>query len=277
MRVGDKRRSIPLVKKGDGDYAKVRIGSAKLASLSARICPDYGCRAILPESLVERLGLPIAKLSSGYITYEMDIDSNFYETEINYENDEVVTARLCRVHRFEINGIMIDDHFDAFYIPGRKKVPLTIGGHLLNKFNYQIQDGRLWIDVLNKTHIGKRSAAGFYCFDCKQTLCKSGKRYVNYEASQWHRCCPKCHKTPVQETLETSALGVEIGTNNNITEEKIGVRSCSAFNWAMKREFLADVVQVRNEYDDLFTLEEFMQIVDCCPIQLTHSIGETFE
>lgn len=33
---------------------------------------------------------------------------------------------------------------------------------------------------------------------------------------------------------------------------------------------------IENEYGDLFTIEEFKQIFEECPIQYTHTIGEYF-
>ena len=46
-------------------------------------------------------------------------------------------------------------------------------------------------------HIGKRSAAGLYCYYCGTTLCKNGADFIHtvcepYE--EWYKVCPICGK-----------------------------------------------------------------------------------
>lgn len=151
-------------------------------------------------------------------------------------------------------------------------------------------NGQEWLDGVRDdptVHIGKRSAAGLYCFDCGVTLCKDGTRGVHLGRSEWHDKCPKCGKSRTPEELDRSSAGVELGFNNNPTEEKTGVRSCSSFNWAMNRETelfkrvrkqgmkLNDPCIV-DEYGRKYTAHEFIDLLDACPLQFGDSIGSWF-
>lgn len=124
-------------------------------------------------------------------------------------------------------------------------------------------------------HIGKRSAAGRYCWDCKVTLCKQGESFVHRDA-EWFDKCPKCGKsTKAKKGLSTSSAGRELGFNKGEFKEKTGVCSCSSFSWAiypykLKGESVVD------EYYSEYTIEEFQQILKECPIEIFHSIGVDF-
>lgn len=126
----------------------------------------------------------------------------------------------------------------------------------------------------NGGHIGKRSAAGWYCWDCKQTFCVNGEEHVHYtklppnEAElqrdrerllaypglspsgfptafenqwmrrdvTWHKKCPKCGKRPPNESIAEGAVGRELGFNKKLTSKKNGVTSCASFSWAMPKK-----------------------------------------
>lgn len=146
-------------------------------------------------------------------------------------------------------------------------------------------------------HIGKRSAAGLYCWDCKLTLCHEGESQVHHRPT-WYGACPKCGQKVVKESLEVSAVGRELGFNKSQPQQRQGVRSCSSFSWAMEPErllqqacsyqsrqvslpFLSLKVEspqytVEDEYGQLYTLVEFRQILDECPIQFKDMIGREF-
>jgi len=156
-------------------------------------------------------------------------------------------------------------------------------------------------DAMNPNyHIGKRSAAGAYCFDCGITLCLRGEKAVHdSEDSEWSDICPICNKKSTEETFENSSVGLELGFNHNPVEKKEGVRSCSSFSWAMSKIMLhvkaaevmfdnakkdsssdashkvAGEICIVNEYDKEFTLQQFLDIVEACPIHF-NCIRETF-
>ena len=121
---------------------------------------------------------------------------------------------------------------------------------------------------LNGQHIGKRSAAGPYCWDCGITLSKGR---VHYDDG-WYEKCPKCGKTPKDEGWE-SAAGRELGFNKTKPKRKTGVASCSSFTWANK---LGKIKFVKDEYDRKFTVKQFKMIFNECPIQFYHLMGENF-
>jgi hypothetical protein len=138
-----------------------------------------------------------------------------------------------------------------------------------------------------KFHIGKRSAAGLWCWDCGVTLNKLGDRGVHHSCQVighdafcncgWYKSCPKCGKKPVNEGLSHSSAGRELGFNHDQPKKKTGVQSCSSFSWCMDPEvFLKKRVTIWNEYGDNFSRDEFLAILKECPIQSKGSIGQWF-
>lgn len=145
----------------------------------------------------------------------------------------------------------------------------------------------------NETHIGKRSAAGYYCWDCGVTLCADGEDRVHYN-SNWLDACPKCGKTKSDEGWE-SAVGRELGFAKNKPAAKTGVASCCSFSWAIEPDALRTWMRdaqaicpectrphenpdhiIKDEYGRLFTPAEFEEILEECPIQYTTMIGREF-
>ena len=126
-------------------------------------------------------------------------------------------------------------------------------------------------------HIGKRSAAGAYCWDCGVTLCK-GK--VHFEDA-FHDTCPGCGKGRTKETLRESAAGLELGFAEPRKEKPAGVRSASSFSYAQAPELVtARLVRgwhVEDEYGRRLTAAEFRaQVLDQCPITFTDMVGQEF-
>jgi hypothetical protein len=128
-------------------------------------------------------------------------------------------------------------------------------------------------------HIGKRSAAGFYCWDCGETLCKGGVKFVHSGVIGWHDNCPKCGNTREQETLDNSSAGRELGFNTGKPKKKKGVRSCSSFTWVVHRKQVEDSWKRRgivDEYGKKYTIKEFRSVLEECPIQIFDMIGQEF-
>ena len=142
-------------------------------------------------------------------------------------------------------------------------------------------------------HIGKRSAAGMYCWDCNVSLHKLGENevhnthgiYKGHDLNQmiaereeyWYDKCPECGQRQKEETLTDSSAGRELGFNKNPPEKKTGVASCLSFSWAMKPDhFARNVVEVWDEYSRQYTLKEFKKILEECPIRFYELIGKEF-
>jgi hypothetical protein len=154
-------------------------------------------------------------------------------------------------------------------------------------------------------HIGKRSSAGPYCWDCRITLCKKGEQDIHMGCRKpghiacdcgWHKECPKCGAKPVKEGLEAGSGGRELGFNKSRPKAKTGVQSCASFTWAMSPDTLSSYVSqgsagqcpccnrdyddkekiIQDEYGDLFTWHEFLMILEECPVQYNDSIGQEF-
>lgn len=126
--------------------------------------------------------------------------------------------------------------------------------------------------TLDGRHIGKRSAAGRYCWDCGITLCKGRVHY----GDGFHDACPQCGAAPLKESIETSSAGRELGFNNAPPEAKTGVQSCSSFSWAMEVGELEGEPAIEDEYGRQYTAPEFQQVLEECPIRFTDSIGIEF-
>lgn len=130
-------------------------------------------------------------------------------------------------------------------------------------------------------HIGKRSAAGWYCWDCRVTLCMGGNRGVHMgRDDQWYNACPSCKKPIPKEDLSESSAGRELGFNKSNPKKKKGVASCSSFSWACQPDLIENLPPrakiIENEYGDKFTAKQFEAVLDECPIRFYSSIGKEF-
>lgn len=146
-----------------------------------------------------------------------------------------------------------------------------------------------------KWHIGKRSAAGLFCWDCNVTLCKAGNAGIHVGENslnmsenprrRWHSACPICRSTPAAEPLANSSGGRELGFNKNAPTAKRGVASCSSFTWAMSQEELKNKIKkwrfwpwktvVVDEYGHRFTAKQFEAVLSECPVRF-NMVGSNF-
>ena len=130
-------------------------------------------------------------------------------------------------------------------------------------------------------HIGKRRAAGLYCWGCGVTLCKGRVHY----GDEFHDACPKCGSKPAAEGLKDgSPAGVELGFSGPRDRRPSGVRGCSSFTWAEEpaavrrrcEERMDDPVVV-DEYRRAMTGGEFLRMLASnCPIEFTDMVGQVF-
>lgn len=128
-------------------------------------------------------------------------------------------------------------------------------------------------------HIGKRSAAGLYCWDCKITLHSGGNSQVHQgrrAEGKWLTACPICDKTRGEESLDSSTVGRELGFNKSKPQQKTGVASCSSFNWAMPPERLVSIAEIEDEYGHQLSQAEFIAMLEECPIRFCNMIGKEF-
>lgn len=136
-------------------------------------------------------------------------------------------------------------------------------------------------------HIGKRSAAGTYCWDCKRTLCKGGEGKIHYGnggPDEWLTACPICGKSdkPVKGWKGAAAVELGFAKPNDVLPK--GVQTCSSFSWAQepasvrarcvksKAKFL-----IVDEYGRGMSGKEFLAMLDSnCPVTFIGSIGKWF-
>lgn len=137
------------------------------------------------------------------------------------------------------------------------------------------------VDNKEYKHIGKRSAAGLYCWDCGLSLSAGGHDCVHQSNSRSLKECAVCGLKPKKEILENSSVGRELGFNKAIPEPKTGVASCSSFTWAVSPGLFFDINNAKNtsiedEYGRKYSPEEFSDILSECPIKFFGSIGTEF-
>jgi hypothetical protein len=136
-------------------------------------------------------------------------------------------------------------------------------------------------------HIGKRSAAGLYCWDCNLTLCKDGNDGVHKAPSngvhhtflglnssgKWYDECPGCGKTPNIKGMP-KPMAVELGFAKPEIKRPTGVCGCFSFTYAQDRKKVRSVCEshlddkiIVDEYDREFTGAEFLTMLEMnCPI-----------
>ena len=152
------------------------------------------------------------------------------------------------------------------------------------------------VDQNIENHIGKRSAAGPFCWTCGITLCRQGNSEIHTGDNDWYDACPQCGEKLSDEPLEESTTGRELGFNKNKPRKKSGVRSCSSFTWAIDpvewkliRNDLASILSsldkesrtktgwvIEDEYGRRFSIQEFQEVLLECPVQFFDSIGREF-
>jgi len=152
----------------------------------------------------------------------------------------------------------------------------------------------------NGKHIGKRSAAGSYCWSCNMTLREGGEDLVHQSSRHfakngfgftdsdinkgWHKSCPVCGE---KRTNDTNAALIELGfeePNNDNSKKRTGVQSCSSFNYARSQAELSKYLKrvwnkkvIKDEYGRKFTGKEFDEMIrNNCPIKITKHIGVEF-
>lgn len=133
------------------------------------------------------------------------------------------------------------------------------------------------LDTGELAHIGKRSAAGEYCWDCRTTLCKGGNSQIHSGHSDWYEKCPGCGKSYGDEKGKGAGF-VELGFAKPYGEdERRGVRTCSSFSWGIEKGSLEVIKDIKDEYGHEYSVSRFLsEVLENCPVQYFESIGREF-
>jgi len=134
-----------------------------------------------------------------------------------------------------------------------------------------------------RVHLGKRSAAGRYCWDCDVTLCVGGRLRV-HSGDPFLPACPSCGEPFIAEGLTQGPAGVELGFVKANVERPKGVRGASSFSWAQDPATVrsaclehGDERLIVDEYGREMTCREFLAMLEAnCPLEFTDSIGSWF-
>jgi len=138
--------------------------------------------------------------------------------------------------------------------------------------------GTNFYDAVTGRHLGKRAAAGLYCWDCRVTLCREGESRIHTTPSQtgWYAACPSCGRAPEEERLVDSAAGCELGFKSTMPQPEYGVIGCASFSWAVEPRSLETVEAIVDEYGNKYTFHEFVVMLEECQIQHLDLIGVGF-
>lgn len=132
-------------------------------------------------------------------------------------------------------------------------------------------------------HLGKRSAAGRFCWDCNLTLHRGGPSQIHY-SSEWHERCPGCGALPQPVSLSSGAAAVELGFAPAAMVRPTGVGTCASFTWAAPKDEVVAWCRrhprakiIEDEYGQMLSGTEFLTMLEsCCPIEFHHAVGERF-
>lgn len=134
-------------------------------------------------------------------------------------------------------------------------------------------------------HIGKRSAAGPYCWDCDVTLIVGGNSKIHHSGSITLNNCPKCGAPWIKNRgLSEGPAAIELGFAQPAVTRPTGVRGTSSFSWAQEPERVGAICEkhaeeqiVEDEYGRLLTGREFLDMLLAnCAVQFTEWIGQEF-
>lgn len=136
-----------------------------------------------------------------------------------------------------------------------------------------------------RIHIGKRSAAGLFCWDCDRTLCPGGKAGIHMGGNHpWPDACPQCGAKNNPEGVAAGPGALELGFAPPRDERPKGVRGTSSFSWAQNPDTVRraceahmDESVVIDEYGRALTGREFLLMLRAnCGVEFTDSIGMAF-
>lgn len=151
----------------------------------------------------------------------------------------------------------------------------------------KLDDGRTADDFDDlgdpEIHIGKRSAAGWFCWDCMVPLVEGGATMVHQSAARCLDACPKCGAAKPERSTHNPVM-VELGFAESAVQRPTGVSGASSFSWAQtpsvvraRCEQHCDDELVSDEYGRRMTGGDFLRMLNSnCPIESTRFVGRWF-
>ncbi len=110
-------------------------------------------------------------------------------------------------------------------------------------------------------HIGKRWAAGIWCWDCKVRCFVESDEVPFFKSLE---ACPKCGK-PVTKGNGFNPAMRELGFDKTREHNHVGIDGASGFNWHAKDKRdalrkLRGIKKVRTEYGDYWSIKRFWRM-----------------
>lgn len=120
-------------------------------------------------------------------------------------------------------------------------------------------------------HIGKRSAAGIWCWDCKVPMYDESVQVplAGITIPKQLDACPNCGKKYVEKKSKFNPAMRELGFDKSKPKKRVGINGASSFTWCIDeyyglgktvkeiKEKLSKIKYVITEYDEKWTIKEF--------------------
>lgn len=135
-------------------------------------------------------------------------------------------------------------------------------------------------------HIGKRSAAGLFCWKCGIGQCK-WSRDVHQGPGRMELgtfdTCPGCGNSfEIKATGWDHTAGVELGFAKSRNLSRTGIGTASSFTWTMlshkwklQSMITDDRKVIRDEYGDEYTAREFLE-EELCNVAYENLLTDVF-
>lgn len=122
--------------------------------------------------------------------------------------------------------------------------------------------------TLDKVHIGKRTADGVWCWNCR-VRAKIIEDPMDSKKFFWY--CPKCGQKGCNETLY-SPVARELGFDESNPRKHIGIDGANGFIWQVGEFGLGNTIDeikknikkrkyVKTEHGDKWTIEKFQDML----------------
>lgn len=243
---------------GTNFYLKKNNETKKLVEEKYKFMLLENLNRLLPRErhqyLVDLFGLATKMAKAEYLREFSYLQTSYENTNRTCDlleklGEEAQTIREENGRRYSFaNDVLGKRVFDSFEMHEKYAKQLT---HFCRKNEIVFTDLDLISDLINEKindftekegyHIGKRSAAGYYCKKCNVTLCDGGFAGIHSSDTSFYDECPICHS------------------------DKDVAYVCS-FNWQWSKNFWMSIfveldgVVILDEYENEFTIQEFLKV-----------------
>ena len=131
--------------------------------------------------------------------------------------------------------------------------------------------------TLNGKHIGKRYAAGIWCWDCRRRVScdRTGQKWI----------CAKCSKHSTAKNLSFNPAYLELGFIKTISKRHHTIDGASGFIWCIGELGLGNTIDgikqrlkrlkfIKTEYKEKWSIKKFNEMLSKIIIEESEESGE---